>query len=233
MTGLLIKKGFFTAEEFTAQVGLEAQHLDKTFERRFPGFSTTEDGVTMKMPESGRDHEELEAIAGETNSYSCHAARVREMVGAAPEKPESANTPARRYDDQEQGVYGSRMFESGLAAGRKEASAEVDRLNAVINTPELIDFSKACHVEAVHQRERWGLEHDSGKGPEDWFWLIGYLAGKALCAAKAGDRDKLLHHIVTTAAALNNWHAQVLGASDMRPGISAEKQSSIDGGISA
>lgn len=105
---------------------------------------------------------------------------------------------------------------------------EITRIHTLINTPELVDFPKAVHIEAVHQRERWGSEHDAGKQPEDWFWLIGYLAGKALQAAKADDTEKLKHHIVTTAAALNNWHAQILGASDMRPGISAEKQAAID-----
>ncbi len=40
----------------------------------------------------------------------------------------------------------------------------------------------------------------------DWFWLIGYLAGKALMHALAGDRDKAKHHTISTAAALLNWH---------------------------
>jgi hypothetical protein len=106
--------------------------------------------------------------------------------------------------------------------------AERNRLLHLVNTPELIDFTKAVHLEAVHQRERWGSEHDEGKTSEDWFWVVGYLAGKALCSAKAGDISKLLHHLITTAAALNNWHAQVLGASNMRPGLSAEKTAVID-----
>jgi len=99
------------------------------------------------------------------------------------------------------------------------ALAERDRLTALINTPEILDFVKAVQIEAVHQRERWGAAQDEGKTAADWFWLLGYLAGKALHSDKAGDRDKLLHHIVTTAAACANWHAQVLGKCDMRPGI--------------
>lgn len=98
---------------------------------------------------------------------------------------------------------------------------EAARLTALINTPEIIDFVKAVQIEAVHQRERWGSEHDEGKTAADWFWLLGYLAGKAITADKGGDREKLLHHIVTTAAACSNWHAQVLGLCDMRPGIKA------------
>jgi hypothetical protein len=58
-------------------------------------------------------------------------------------------------------------------------------------------------------RERWGEDHDKQKEAPDWFWLIGYVAGKALSAWKAGDTDKLRHHIITTAAACSNWHASL------------------------
>lgn len=105
-------------------------------------------------------------------------------------------------------------------------------MEAKLNTPELVDFGAAVVLEAAHQRERWGSEHDAGKTSEDWFWVVGYLAGKALSSFKLGDMDKTKHHIITTAAALNNWHAQILGASDMRPGLSAEKQSAIEVGAS-
>lgn len=98
--------------------------------------------------------------------------------------------------------------------------AEIERLRALLNAPELHDFAKGVVLEAAHQRERWGASHDVGKAPEDWFWLLGYLGGKALHAAKAGDADKALHHCISTAAALANWHAQIMGASNvMRPGI--------------
>lgn len=96
---------------------------------------------------------------------------------------------------------------------------EAIRLRELINTPEIIDFVKAVQIEAVHQRERWGTQQDEGKTAADWFWLLGYLAGKALHSDKVGDDKKLLHHIITTAAACANWHAQVLGKCDMRPGI--------------
>lgn len=98
--------------------------------------------------------------------------------------------------------------------------AEIERLQALLNTPELHDFSRAVVLEAAHQRERWASDHDSGKQPEDWFWLLGYLGGKALSAAKAGNTDKALHHTISSAAALANWHAALLGAHKaMRPGI--------------
>ncbi len=45
LTGLLIKKGVFTAEEFTVALGDEADCLDADYERRFPGIASTDDGI--------------------------------------------------------------------------------------------------------------------------------------------------------------------------------------------
>lgn len=121
-------------------------------------------------------------------------------------------------------------YRRGYAAGHddmavsakksREAAVAAERAN-LLNTPEFANFRDGVVLEALHQRESWGSEHDVGKGPADWFWLIGYLAQKAMMAGIAGDMEKALNHCVSTAAALANWHAQLLGASDMRPGISA------------
>lgn len=105
------------------------------------------------------------------------------------------------------------------AARAESAEAEAKRLTALINTPELHDFIKAVPLEAVHQRERWGSDHDDGKTPADWFWLLGYLGGKALRSHLDGDTTKALHHTITAAAALANWHSNILGKTNMRPGI--------------
>jgi len=115
-------------------------------------------------------------------------------------------------------------YEFVYASEWRTEKARADKLEALLNTPELKDFIKAVPLEAVHQRERWGVEHDAGKEPEDWFWLLGYLAGKALAAVKAGDKEKALHHTISSAAALANWHAAILGKNnEMRPGIAKEK----------
>lgn len=79
-----------------------------------------------------------------------------------------------------------------------------------INTPELHDFMEGMRNEVLHQVERWGQAHDRSKSAENWYWLVGYLAGKALRAAITGDRDKALHHTISSAAALANWHAAIL-----------------------
>lgn len=108
------------------------------------------------------------------------------------------------------------------AATVAELRAEVERLNAIVNTPQANDFLRAVSTEAEHQRQRWGSDHDAGKTPADWFWLVGYLAGKALHAHAAGNVEKAEHHIITTAAALANWHLSMFGGTDMRPGIDGE-----------
>ncbi len=101
-----------------------------------------------------------------------------------------------------------------------QAAAERDRLLAEINSPELHDFAAGVVKEAVHQRERWGTDHDEGKDPADWLWLIGHLVGKALTAVMTGNRDKGLHHCISSAAVLANWHANIMGDSTrFRPGI--------------
>lgn len=98
---------------------------------------------------------------------------------------------------------------------------EATRIKALINSPELENFLRGVHIEAVHQVERWGTAHDRAKRPADWFWLVGYLAGKALHAALGGNKDKALPHCISTAAALYNWHCAIKG-TDVRmcPGSS-------------
>ena len=48
-TCLLIKKGVFTAEEFTLQVDDESEHLSKSYEKKFPGFRATDDGLDINI----------------------------------------------------------------------------------------------------------------------------------------------------------------------------------------
>lgn len=104
--------------------------------------------------------------------------------------------------------------EAALAA----KDEEIARLDKLINTPSIHEFMEAVRLEAGHQRQRWAADHDSGKTDADWFWLIGYLAGKALRPQQP--QEKRLHHIITTAAVCLNWHRHATGeATEMRPGI--------------
>lgn len=91
------------------------------------------------------------------------------------------------------------------------ARQERDRLHALVNSPQTGEFLEAVRAEKAHQIERWGRAHDRSKSAEHWFWLVGYLAGKALRAAVTGDRAKALHHCISSAAALGNWFDAIKG----------------------
>lgn len=52
LAALLIQKGVFTHVEFTAQVEVEAEALSAVLEKNFPGFSSTDHGMSMKNPEA-------------------------------------------------------------------------------------------------------------------------------------------------------------------------------------
>lgn len=82
---------------------------------------------------------------------------------------------------------------------------EVERMDSVINKPEINDFVRGVLIEAAHQKDRWGPKHDDAKTPSDWFWLLGYVGGKLLAAAIAGKLNKARHHCITTAAVAYQW----------------------------
>jgi hypothetical protein len=107
-----------------------------------------------------------------------------------------------------------------MAAARYQA--RVLELEHRINTPHTDDWFAGVRLEAAHQQERWGAAHDTGKAVSDWFWLLGYLGGKALASAMAGDVEKAKHHTISSAAVLLNWFRHMAGDSGsegMRPGI--------------
>jgi len=47
LVGLLVERKVFTAEEFTARLHEECRHLCEAYERRFPGFKATDDGMVI------------------------------------------------------------------------------------------------------------------------------------------------------------------------------------------
>jgi len=132
-------------------------------------------------------------------------------------------------------MYGTREQHEAAQAYKDEIlrrvnaqQAEIARLLAIVNMPQSNDFLRAVSTEAEHQRQRWPSDHDAGKTTADWFWLVGYLAGKALHAAMVGDIKKAEHHIITTAAALANWHLALMGKTNMRPGLSQDATQNYD-----
>ncbi len=49
LTGLLIEKGVFTGEEFTAALEREAEQLSADYSRRFRGMKATDVGIQMDV----------------------------------------------------------------------------------------------------------------------------------------------------------------------------------------
>jgi hypothetical protein len=117
------------------------------------------------------------------------------------------------FRDEERLRKARDLAEATIAARDRE----IAELKAIVNAPDPSDFLKATETEMRYQRVRWGAEGDAGKTDADWFWLIGYLAGKAL-HNPGNNHEKRLHRITTIAAAAGNWHAAELGATNMRPG---------------
>lgn len=95
-------------------------------------------------------------------------------------------------------------------------------LDSLVNSPQTDDFLFSVRLEQAHQVEKWGEAHDRGKSSENWFWLVGYLAGKCLRAAITGDRTKALHHTISTAAACANWH-RAIAADQTGAGIGDDR----------
>lgn len=103
------------------------------------------------------------------------------------------------------------------------AAMEIENLQQIVDSPDPKNFLEATEKEAKHQNMRWGTTDDAGKTDADWFWLIGYLAGKVLHTTPE-DLEKRLHRITTIAAAASNWHHAIRGKNNMRPGIAPPKQ---------
>lgn len=102
-----------------------------------------------------------------------------------------------------------------LVREHADLTAEVDRLKMLLGTPEIVDFAKAVVREAAFQREKWGPDHDWEKTDDNWFWTLGWLAGKAVTDPHGPDDkrtalERKLHRIVTAAALACNWHAVIL-----------------------
>lgn len=123
-----------------------------------------------------------------------------------------------------QGVYMETTLTRRPSDRIADLEAEIARLNALINAPIVDTFLEGVRLEAAHQQERWGIDHDEGKSHEEWMWLVAYLCTKATQAARYGDAEKHKHHIVTAGAALLNWHRHATGdLTAMRPGVAAPK----------
>lgn len=173
-------------------------------------------------------------FGGPTACIRCVEREAHAATTAKLAKAEEMADEARDERDRERARLSAIMLTldegiggSHVQKGDYAYTAELDLVRALvekaglIDAPEIHDFGRAVAIEAAHQRARWPSEHDAGKTDADWFWLIGYLAGKAL-HNPGGEPNKQLHRIITVAAAACNWHAAKLGKTNMRPGIDGE-----------
>jgi len=145
--------------------------------------------------------------------------------------------------DEEMGRYRLREFTEELHGRHARDQAEIKRLEdaladermehnllkELLSRPEIDDFWEGIVTEGAHQRQRWGDAHDRSKSAENWFWLVGYLSGKALRASIEGDKAKAQHHTISAAAALFQWH-QAIKADETERGIGADADISPEGG---
>lgn len=109
-----------------------------------------------------------------------------------------------------------------LEATLRDERMEHDLLKELLSRPQIDDFWEGIVAEAGHQRQRWGEAHDRSKSAENWYWLVGYLAGKALRATIDGDMDKAKHHTISAAAALFQWH-QAITADESGCGLGDDR----------
>lgn len=117
-------------------------------------------------------------------------------------------------------AYKDSDWETAVLAAIDRIIAERDTLKSLLNTPKTDDWFAGVRNEAGHQIQRWGSDHDAGKSPLDWFWLIGFLAQKAATSQMSDDTAKAMHHTISTGAALLNWHRVISGETGvMRPSI--------------
>lgn len=95
--------------------------------------------------------------------------------------------------------------------------SELENIKRKLNTPELTNFIEGVRLEAVHQQEKWGPEHDKRKRPGDWSLLLDYIKGKQVKAVWDGDLDKLKHHLITMSAICYNYHKCITDAKEIKP----------------
>lgn len=109
-----------------------------------------------------------------------------------------------------------------FAIGR---AREGDEVREMVNSPRTDEWFASVRQEAGHQVLRWGSDHDAGKRVEDWVSLFQYLIGKLVKAHWDGNRDKLLHHVVTVGAVALNMHKNLTGEDTrMRPGLDDRRE---------
>lgn len=90
-----------------------------------------------------------------------------------------------------------------------ELKKQIEKLNLLINNPELNNFIEAIKIESAHQTERWGREHEENSPPHHYVLVANKLLGKIATSIFDSDSDKFKHHCITLASMLHNCHRQI------------------------
>ncbi|MFM0432372.1 hypothetical protein PQQ75_25400 [Paraburkholderia aspalathi] len=143
---------------------------------------------------------------------------IEQLTDEAADTLEAANTRIAEFerilDGLPQHAIDGGWTARGASAYAKQLESRVAELNAIINSPESDEFLKGVSIEAEYQRQLHGVDVTEGRFDwHQWFWVTGYLLGKALAACKSGEGngEKAKHHLVTTAALIHNWHNTLTG----------------------
>lgn len=152
---------------------------------------------------------DVETLRKERDAWKAACARAGVCMSCAVQMPD----PHGCFDCQGTGWDGGAPVEAREAAASltrqtekvEELERRVAEYEALIGSPHVDEWFEAVRIEAAHQVDRWGSAQDAGKTPLDWFWLIGFLAQKAVHASQSGDAFKAKHHTISTGAALLNW----------------------------
>lgn len=89
-----------------------------------------------------------------------------------------------------------------------ELNRIIKEQNVRLNKPYNEDWLQGVCIEIMYQETKWEKQ-DANKRPEDWFWTLGYLAGKCLYAYMHKNKTKAKHHTISAAALLYHWHKKI------------------------
>lgn len=215
--GVLAAKEAAEASLVEANKRVEAEH-----ELFLTAHRDNMKGATL-LAEAVRERDEAKRAADYDHDL---VSRLQESIAALTSERDAIKTDPNRptintvteAELKEQLAASDRAFNDECArhtAALSKIAALEERektLVEIIDSPKTKDFLEAVKIEVAHQKKRWGPDHDRQKTPDDWLWALAFLATKATQAARYGDTEKYLHHIVTSAALLANWHELALAS---------------------
>jgi transcriptional regulator with XRE-family HTH domain len=91
---------------------------------------------------------------------------------------------------------------------------ELDELKQRMNTPLLEAFDQAVTREVMAESSASRPAAEGTTSPTAWFWQLGHIAGEALQAQQAGNREAALRHTIRVGALMRQQYARWVTAID-------------------